>query len=519
MASLFDASGSNTFTVVTRDALQNVTADAFTNLTRWTLEGNVNGITSSALPVVTTIAPGVTLTQTGALTVERGMDIQGTVSVDDLILGQTEASAETSQRPASVITVFNGGVLEIKGNLTVNPIANSTVMLRDGGVLKTNVANLVTPYPTAAIAHQYRTSNVNTLVPTINYALGEDWGGYTQQGTWVPSFAEPNNEGWSVYDLSTLENTALNLVMQRLGTIALTNPHSRLIVPDIVRSNLVVGEGNEVYFTGTNLNQAIAVEGTRLELQRGAKLLLDKVADLTGPFSGTLTLVLHPESQIVVGATLQAKLTSGDEDYALRVRNTVTLETEASTLNREASTTPAWWALINDDIARYDTLAGRTSKRTLVTTGSTIDIDPERFPRWEVARPGENQTAHLATDTVVPYGKTLKLTMERLVTGDSLVYTEAKTQTITNLGTVRFDDLTLINAGTSAIMGGGAVEKVGSGTATIDGIMGYVGHTTVNEGTLKLRQDSGLTGNVMVKGGATVYSKLPKLGQSPHLGG
>lgn len=204
--------------------------------------------------------------------------------------------------------------------------------------------------------------------------------------------------------------------------------------------------------------------------------------------------ILHPDSQLV--------LAEGVGIDKLHVADALVLKTDATTLEEGNDESPAWWSTLSQAMRQS---TPETNQRVLVTTGTTQAIDPSAFVRWEVQGEGENLATALATDTYVPYGKTLKLVMDRIVSSE-VPYAGAANQTLTNAGTVRFDEITLVNAGLTPLTSGGQLEKVGTGTATFDGLIDHAGHTTINEGILKFRQASGVRGNITVQRGATFYA-------------
>ncbi len=488
--------------VETRNAMENVDTTALEGVQRWILGGNVTGIAGGELTVPTQVNAGATLKQaSGQLHVQSLLDIQGSVDVQDLVVGLSDPMTPENSPSAQVI-VHDGAVLSIRGKLTVNETSMTSIDLLDGGVLKTDVANLV------RVSKQTNSlTGAHYLEPSINHPAETNVNTQrAKRGTWIPSYSDKTEEisgqTYHVYDIYELTRildsegyeTVSNglgvgdqITQYGLGSIELTEPNSKLYLGPI-KTNLLIGENNIVTNVQNPAGYAILrLNGERTEVLDGGRIEVREALEVSTGYGQRGRLVLHQGSEIT--------FTNGKTANDVTLGDHFVLETDVSVLNHENGNTPAWWSTITTALQRREAY---DYGRMLVTTGTTQDIDPEGFQRWEVRGDGENHTAHLARDTFVPYEKSLTLDLTRI---------DGEDASITNDGTLRFDDITLINAADhSPIYGAGQVEKVGAALATIDGMMKYAGHTTVREGTLKLRQASGLKGNVTVKRGATLYA-------------
>ena len=348
-------------------------------------------------------------------------------------------------RPASAVTVHAGGTLEVKKQAYFSVSDSTSLNILTDGLLRADKEALIQSGLVIANA-QY---NERTSLLTH------------QSGTWEPSFDSENR-----YDLT--DDTGYELT-QRFEKIVVTSPSSVTVSQAQTAAYSVAG--TLVAKDGTTFENAVDVAGT-LSLE-GAVSFANANADT--PWLTTLTL--HPTSTLTLaeGATL----TLGGSS----------LVTDAPVL---ASTdgAPSWWSTVQIAL-------GHTPEATLVTTAATSAVDASAFKRWEVRGVGDNIAQALPEETLIYAGKSLTLTMPQLDSG-----------VIKNLGTVKFDAITLNNQAESRIIGGGDVEKVGSGTAIVEGAAQYAGHTTVQEGTLQLRRGASLTGNLTVKPRAVLYASL-----------
>lgn len=452
--------------IETRNALTNVNAEKLNDYAGWIIKGNVTGVQS------TTESGQVNFTDQrlpswdhsqgiGALTrpveVASGaslsapwltpyglLDIYGTVSTDYLMIA--DPTVGDSHRPSSAVIVHAGGTLEVKKQAYFNAGYSTSLNILTDGLLRADKDALIQSGYVIANAQL----NVNRGFQT------------RQSGTWEPSFDEDNT-----YDLTDALGQQLT---KRFEKIVVTSPSSVTVNQEQTAAYSVAGTLTAL--NGTVFKNAVDVAGT-LSLE-GTVSFANANADT--PWLTTLTL--HPTSTLTLaqGATL----TLGGSSIV----------TDAPVL---ASTdgAPSWWSTLQT------ALSASSREATLVTTAATTAVDASAFKRWEVRGVGDNIAQALPEETLIYAGKSLTLTMPQLDSG-----------VIKNLGTVKFDAITLNNQGSSRIMGGGAVEKVGSGTAIMEGAAQYAGHTTVQKGTLQLRRGASLTGNLTVKPRAVLYASL-----------
>ena len=157
------------------------------------------------------------------------------------------------------------------------------------------------------------------------------------------------------------------------------------------------------------------------------------------------------------------------------------LSTNATQLSGDGS--PQWWT---------DAFKANFSDTTLVTT-KVAKVDAESFKYWQVrgtdSGESESTATSLPAETAVFADSKLKLDMTTLPSG----------KVIDNYGVVRLDNIKVFGR----IIGGGTVEKTGTGTTVIETAQTYAGKTVISGGTLEVRQGADLTGNVEVNAGGT----------------
>lgn len=451
--------------IETRNALTDVNVEKLNAYAGWIIKGNVTGVQS------TTESGQVNFTDQrlpswdhsqgiGALT--RPVEVASGASLSapwltpyglldiygtvstDYLMIADPTVGQNSRQLAPVI-VHAGGTLEVKKQAYFNAGASTSLNILTDGLLRADKDALI-----------------QSGVVIANGQLNVDRGFQTRQsGTWEPSFDEDNT-----YDLTDALGQQLT---QRFEKIVVTSPSS--VTVNQAQTAAYSVAGTLTALNGTVFKNAVDVAGT-LSLE-GAVSFANANADT--PWLTTLTL--HPTSTLTLaeGATL----TLGGSSIV----------TDAPVLALTDGA-PSWWSTVLAAL-------GDTPDATLVTTATTTAVDASAFKRWEVRGIGDNIAQALPEETLIYEGKSLTLTMPRLDSG-----------VIKNLGTVKFDAITLNNQASSRIMGGGAVEKVGSGTAIMEGAAQYAGHTTVQEGTLQLRRGASLTGNLTVKPRAVLYASL-----------
>lgn len=454
--------------IETRNALTNVNAEKLNDYAGWIMKGNVTGVLSptesqssdwyglgtqdwprqsagiGALVKPVEVASGASLSATW-ITPYQLLDVYGTVSSDYLMIADPTVADAT--RPSSAVIVHAGGTLEVKKQAYFNAGYSTSLNILTDGLLRAD--------KDALIQSGYVIANAQ---------LNGERGFQTRQsGTWEPSFDEDNT-----YDLTT--DDLGHQLTQRFEKIVVTSPST--VTVNQAQTAAYSVAGTLVAKDGTTFENAVDVAGT-LSLE-GAVSFANANTDT--PWLTTLTL--HPTSTLTLASG--ASLTLGGSSIV----------TDAPVL---ASTdgAPSWWSTVQT------ALSASSREATLVTTAATTAVDASAFKRWEVRGVGDNIAQALSQETLIYAGKSLTLTMPQLDSG-----------VIKNLGTVKFDAITLNNQMSSRIMGGGAVEKVGSGTAIMEGAALYAGHTTVQEGTLQLRRGASLTGNLTVKPRAVLYASL-----------
>lgn len=297
--------------------------------------------------------------------------------------------------------------------------------------------------------------------------LGANDSAHVQRGIWEPRFTEDHTHDLTSPLNQTLTNRFETVRVVSGETVTLTGGQS---------AQLDVQAGGSLKTTGTTTVQnAVTVAATGALKVAGTLALASDNADAA--WLARLTLAQGANVTLEDGASI--RLGEGS------------LVTDATVLSTTTQGAPSWWNAIATSVANDPT------KATLVTTGNAQTVNAQGFKRWEVRGAGDTTAEQLTQTTVVYYGKSLTLKQDTLTSGS-----------IDNYGTLKFDALTIDNTGASRIHGGGKVEKIGTGTAIMQGAMDYAGHTTVESGMLKWRKGTSLTGNLTVKSGATFYASL-----------
>ena len=430
----------------TRGAITNPQLATLSPYASWVMAGNVSGLTGT-LVKPTTVSEGATLTASN-LAVQTLLDIYGTADIHGLTLGASDGPYGDLARSYAV--VHAGATLALHEALTLNQTQSTALNVLSEGVLQAPASLL--------------TADNKVLV---NYVIGANDSAHVQRGIWEPRFTEDHT-----HDLTSPLNQTLT---NRFETVRVVSGET-VTLKGAQSAQLDVQAGGTLKTTGTTTVQNAVTVATSGALKVAGTLALES-DNADAAWLARLTLAQGSSVTLEDGASI--RLGAGS------------LVSDATVLSTTTQGAPSWWSAIATSVAND------SNKATLVTTGNAQTVNAQDFKRWEVRGAGDTIAEQLAQTTVVYYGKSLTLKQDTLASGS-----------IDNYGTLKFDALTIDNTGGSRIHGGGKVEKIGTGTAIMQGAMDYAGHTTVESGMLKWRKGTSLTGNLTVKSGATLYASL-----------